>query len=87
MTNLRNGWLAFIILTAACVGAVARPIIIPPAQASETKRCDWKYSNQRPPKVGSDEPMHGDLEALSKAGYQLVTTSGNVLFYERCTGG
>ena len=74
------------LLIAACAGAVARPLFIPPAQASSSLRCDWQYSNRGFPEVGDPEPMDEKLWALSEAGYRLFAIQGNRKYFQRCVG-
>jgi len=85
---MRNGWMAFSLLAAACVGAAARPVIFPSAgAAAPTERCDWRYlvdsgGLELPGADGSGE-MNEKWAALSAAGYHLATGDG-VFVFERC---
>lgn len=83
---MRNGWLAFSLLAAACVGAAARPVIFPVAgAAAPTERCDWRtLKTFNVPKGAENEPMGEDWSALSDAGYHVAATSGALTVFERC---
>lgn len=91
---MRNGWLAFSLLAAACVGAAARPVIFPAAgAAAPTERCDWRYiaESGEPsiPEAADSKPMSQEWTTMSAAGYRLVairSNSGNNVGYifERC---
>lgn len=87
---MKNGWLAFSLLCAACVGAVARPMVFPTATAAApTQRCDWRYlsdgSNPEIPSADGRGVMDAEWAALSAEGYHLVTTDANLAYvFERC---
>ncbi len=60
---MRNGGLAFSLLSAACVGAAVRPVVFPAAiAAAATEHCEWRYllGPVDVPEGGDNSPMgHG----------------------------
>ncbi len=87
---MRNGWLAFSLLAAACVGAAARPVIFPVATAAApTERCDWRYVSDAPnpelPTADGRGAMDEEWAAVGAAGYHLAAAlSESVYVFERC---
>jgi len=86
---MRNGWLAFALLSAACVGAAVRPVVFPAVTAQAPReRCDWRYLNDLPnPKLPEDQetkPMSAAWAAMGAAGYHVVSTEGAFYLFERC---
>ncbi len=87
---MRNGWLAFSLLAAACVGAAARPVIFPVAgAAASAERCEWRYlSDTAHPEIPTAEgngAMDQEWAALSAAGYHLAATLSEAVYvFERC---
>ena len=82
---MRNGWLAFSLLAAACVGAATRPVIFPVAgAAAPAERCDWRFNFDRSAPNIPDAKGVGEMDenyvALSMAGYHYVGPG----WFERC---
>ncbi len=87
---MRNGWLAFSLLCAACVGAAVRPVVFPAANAAApSERCDWRYlQDAGGPEVPEDReqgPMGEEWAAMGAAGYHVVNAEGAFYLFERCT--
>jgi hypothetical protein len=88
---MKNGWLAFSLLAAACAGAAVRPVIFPAANANAepaAEHCDWRAltDNGSPeiPESLKNTPMGEEWTALGKAGYRLVHSEGAFYVFERC---
>ena len=86
---MKNGWLAFSLLAAACAGAVARPVLFPSAGAdAPAERCEWRYladgSGPELPEGMDNRPMSAEWAALSQAGYRLAAGASGLYVFERC---
>lgn len=86
---MRNGWLAFALLSAACVGAAVRPVVFPAATAQAPReKCDWRYlvdnGGADIPENDEQTPMGEEWAAMGNAGYHLAASIQNALVFERC---
>jgi hypothetical protein len=87
--TMKNGWLAFSLLAAACAGAVARPVLFPAVSAEPgAERCEYRYlleaGKPNIPDSAVDEPMGGQWAALGQAGYHVAAMDGGFYLFERC---
>lgn len=87
---MRNGWLAFALLSAACVGAAVRPVVFPAATAQAPReKCEWRYlQDGHDPEIPQEQeatPMGQAWAAMGAAGYRLAGQGlmGGYIF-ERC---
>jgi hypothetical protein len=87
---MKSHRLLVLMLVAACVGAVVRPLLLSEVHAAAAQRCDWRYLEDKfypevPSGMDNKKRMSAEWTALGNAGYHLAPGSmDSVYMFERC---